>query len=589
MTILQSLDGYYDRMAARGEVAAPGYSPGKISFAIVLKPDGTVATVTDLRVQSGKKLVPQQITVPAEVKRTVGISPNLLWDKTAYVLGRTAGSGKRTADEHAAFRQKHLELLANGTDAGLTALRKFLETWTPARFDDPPFTPEMLDTNIVFALEGENGYLHDRPAAQALLAAQTGDAGWETFCLVTGRKATVARLHPSIKGVDGAQSSGASLVSFNQESFTSYGKVQGDNAPVSEAAAFRYGTALNRLLDRAHGNRIKIGDTVIVYWADTSDTEKEDAAAEAEDFFAQMLSPPDDETEAAKLRGCLEALKAGRPLREVNPQLPQTARFHILGLAPNAARLSVRFWLTDDFEVFAKRLAKHYDNLVIEPTPWKKTPSVQRLLVKTTAAQEKFENIPPFLSGEVTRAVLTGAPYPYTLLSAALMRVRAGDDASTGWHAAAAKAVLSRIYLKEEIPVSLARDNIDPAYLTGRLFAVLETAQRFALGGVNATIRDRYFASASATPAGIFPVLLRGAQNHLAKLRKEKPGMAVVLEREIENIVDGLGADFPHTLKLEDQGRFVIGYYHQRKGQFAGKETEAEAAEEHVTEGEDHE
>ena len=257
-------------------------------------------------------------------------------------------------------------------------------------------------------------------------------------------------------------------------------------------------------------------------------------------------------------------------------------RFHVLGLAPNAARLSVRYWLDDSFEALALRLAEHRNDLRIEPRPhrWRaKPPSVQRLLVKTTALQEKFENIPPLLAGEVMRAILSGARYPRTWLTAAIMRLRAGDDPSTGWHAAAIRAVLERdrrlrpetdeLKDRTEVPVSLAKDCDDEAYQLGRLFAALEAAQRLALGRVTATIRDRYFGAASATPASVFPLLLRGAQNHTAKLRKERKD--VWIEREIGEIVDRLPPALPRSLKLEAQGRFAIGYYHQRQAQFAGR------------------
>jgi len=587
MSILQALDGYYDRMAARNEVEPPGYSREKISFAIVISAQGEPVAVRDLRQQNCKKLLPRQISVPAAVKRTVGIMPNLFWDKSAYILGRTLGTGKRTADEHAAFKKMHFGLLADANDPGLVALRRFLEQWKPDRFDTPPFVTDMLDANLVFRLDGDEGLLHERDAAHALVAAAAETEGETAFCLVTGRRAPIRRLHPSIKNVDGAQSSGAALVSFNLDAFTSYGKEQGDNAPTGEAAAFRYGEALNRLLDRSSRNRIKIGDATVVFWAETSETVKEKQAAAAEDFMASFFvmasreSNDEDEQEAAKLNDALQSLRKGRPVEALGPNLKSGTRFHILGLSPNAARLSVRFWLTDDFSAFARRLADHAADLELQPKPFgwgAKPPSIQRLLVKTTALMEKFENIPPLLAGEVTRAVLTGARYPQSFFAASVMRLRAGDDASNGWHAAVIKAVLARDlrskFAKEEIPVSLDRDNPNQAYQLGRLFAAVETAQRAALGKVNATIRDRYFGAASATPAAVFPILIRGVQNHLGKLRKS--GKGIWLEREIEEITSQLAPQFPRALKLEEQGRFALGYYHQRRGQFTTKEAEAE-------------
>lgn len=583
MTILQALAGYYDRMAERGEAEAPGYSREKISYAILLDADGRVVDVHDLRVMGGKKMVPAALAVPAATKRTVGIAPNMLWDKTAYTLGRTAGEGKRTAQEHARFVAEHLAMLADTEDAGLLALRRFLESWQPVDFDAPPFFADMLDANIVFRLEGEQRFIHDRPAARALVARQAADEAGDTICLITGRPAAVARLHPTIKGVDGAQTAGAALVSFNLDAFKSYGKEQGDNAPTSAEAAHRYGTALNRLLDRTVSrNRIRIADTTVAFWADATDV-GEGAAAVAEGFASMLLTgpPADDASESKLLLEALQALAQGKLPTHLDLGLSAGTRFHILGLAPNAARLSVRFWLDDSFETFTARLARHWQDIRIEPLPWRNTmPAIWRLLAESTAFDQESKNVPPLLAGEVMRAILTGIRYPRSLLAAALIRVRAGDDPASGWHAAVIRACLvrdERLRLTdpamrataEEMLVSLDRDNADPAYRLGRLFAALETAQRAALGRVNATIRDRYFGAASATPASVFPLLLRGAQNHLGKLRKD--GKGGWIEREIEEIVAALKGSFPRSLLLEAQGRFVIGYYHQRMGQFAGR------------------
>ncbi|RVU13949.1 type I-C CRISPR-associated protein Cas8c/Csd1 [Methylobacterium oryzihabitans] len=584
MTVLQALDRYYDRMAARGEAEAPGFSREKIGYCLVLAPDGSVVEMQDMHEMVRRKRQPRLVEVPAAVKRTAGILPNRLWDKTAYVLGRTAGPGRRTAEEHAAFKTLHRDLLAGTDDPGLLALARFLETWDPAAFDAAPFEPEMLDANVVFALAGERRCLHERPAARLLVASGPAAEATGPVCLVTGKPAAPLRLHPTIKGVEGAQSSGAALVSFNKDAFTSYGKLQGDNAPVSAEAGFRYGAALNRLLDRHSRNRLRrpLGDATVVFWADTSATVGEDAALAAEDTFASWFDPapgpaPDqDAAEAALIRDVLAALAAGRPVESVAPKVAPGTRFHVLGLAPNAARLSVRFWLEDSFEVLARRLAQHHADLALSPRPrhWGKPPSIARLLVKTTALQEKFDTIPPLLAGEVARAVLSGTRYPRNWLAAALMRLRAGDDPATGWHAAAIRACLARDLRlngdRGEIPVSLDKDDPSPAYQLGRLFAALEAAQRLALGrGINATIRDRYFGAASATPASVFPLLLRGAQNHVGRLRKDRKDYWI--EREIGEIVERLPSSLPRVLRLDAQGRFAIGYYHQRQAQFASR------------------
>lgn len=583
MSVLQGLAGYYDRMAARGEAEAPGWSREKFGWCVVLSADGTPVAVDDLHDHDGAKLRPTLREVPAAVKRTVAIAPNLFWDKTAYVLGRTGGEGRRTALEHAAFRAAHLALLNGAEDEGLIALRRFLEAWVPMRFDERPFGPAMLDANLMFRLDGDRAYLHERPAARTIVTAKAGSSADGVRCLVSGAVAPPARLHPTIKGVQGAQSSGATLVSFNLDAFTSWGQTQGGNAPTSEAAAFRYGAALNRLLDRGSRNRLRVGDTTVVFFADASGGEAQAAAAEG--LFADAADPPSDAAEASALAITLNAVVAGRPLAEAaaRPDIAPETRIGVLGLAPNAARLSVRFWVEDRLDAFVARLAAHHADLSLDPAPrgWTKSPSINLLLLRTTALMEKWDNIAPNLAGEVARAVLTGGRYPRAWLAAAIVRLRAGDDPVTGWHAAVIKACIARderlhrhdpeVREPQEIPVSLDPDNPNASYQLGRLFAAYENAQRAALGrNVNATIRDRYFGAASATPASVFPLLIRGAQNHLSKVRKEKPGLAVTLEREIEGIVGHLAPEFPRSLRLEEQGRFAIGYYHQRSARFAG-------------------
>ena len=594
MTMLQALDGYYHRLAARNLVTAPGWSAEKFGWCIVIDANGAPVDVYPLYEESGKKLLPKLISVPAAIKRTVGIAPNFLWDKTAYVLGRTAGEGKRTAQEHAAFVQHHRERLAGQTDEGLVALLRFLERWTPERFDSAPFEARMLDANVLFRLRGDKGFIHQRPAAQALVGtgAAAAAVGEGIVCLVTGEQGALARLHPTIKGVEGAQTAGASLVSFNLDAFTSLGKDQGANAPTSEAAAFRYGTALNHLLTRGGPNRVKrpIGDATVVFWADASDAQ---VAEDAETLFSAAIDPPEDAEEAEKIGNAMAAIAQGRGLADVRPELLEGTRFHVLGLSPNAARLSVRFWLADDFAFFAKHLAQHFADLRIEPSPlgWNGAPSVNRVLAQTTALQGKFENIPPLLAGEVMRAVLSGTRYPQSLLAVVITRLRAGEAAHIGWHAAVLRAVLVRarrtphphhaISAKGEVPVALDREHRNIGYLLGRLFAVYELAQVAALGrGVKATMRDKYFASAAAPPATVFPLVIAHGQNHLSKARKtpKSAGWAFLIEQELNAIINQIEPAQPHSLprslRLEDQAEFAIGYYHQRSAKLKSEKGE---------------
>ncbi|WP_413870890.1 type I-C CRISPR-associated protein Cas8c/Csd1, partial [Albidovulum sp.] len=432
MTLLAALVRAYDRLPE--DIAPPfGFSTEKIGFCIVLNADGTVAHVEDLR-DTDKKRSPRMLMVPQAKKRTVGIDPNVLWDKTAYVLGVTAGEGKRTALEHAAFRGKHLEWLADTKDEGLLALRRFLESWVPESFAAPVWPEDMRDQNLVFRLSSEHLFLHDRSAARELWRKIGAEGASDAqICLVTGETAPVARLHPSIKGVWGAQSSGASLISFNLEAFTSYGHEQGDNAPISEAAAFAYTTALNRFLaDKAH--RLQIGDASTVFWADAKDIALDtETLTEAEAIFAQLLDGPgtetsaDDKNQTAKIKDKLDQIRNGQKLTSIAPDLAAGVRFHILGLAPNAARLSVRFYWEDDFGVLVKNYQRYLADTELDPPPRDGWPPLWRWLTEL-AVLGKRENVPPLIAGEWMRAILTGTPYPLTLLSTVLMRLRADGE-----------------------------------------------------------------------------------------------------------------------------------------------------------------
>ncbi len=572
MSPLASLVRAYRRMETRGEVPPYGFSSEKIGFLIPLNEDGTVAGAPiDMRGGEGKKREPRMMRVPQPVKRTSGVSPNTLWDKTSYVLGITAGEGKRTADEHAAFRARHLDLLTAEADPGLVALRRFVEAWTQEQFAERGWPEEMKDQNLVFALESERRgpagttvCIHDRPAAKALWArlAATGERE-ASACLVTGEPGPIARLHPAIKGVWGAQSSGASLVSFNLDAFTSYGHEQGENAPVSEAAAFAYVSALNRYLEKGSGHRIQIGDASTVFWADASDAK---AVEYAEAWFAEIMGASaevDEGAEATKVGAVLEKIRQGLPFTDLTLDLPEGVRFFVLGLAPNAARVSVRFFIADDFGVIGRRYLEHLERLRIDPPPKEALPSMWRLLVET-ATLRKSENIAPNLAGEWLRAILSGAPYPLTLMSSVITRLRA-DHEVNAHRAAILKSVLVR-NLEREVPVSLDPTNRDPGYLLGRLFAAYEYAQTQALPGLNATIRDKYYGTASASPRAVFPLLQRTATHHLAKLRKEKPGLATTLDRRIGEIFELAEATklFVPTLPAAHQALFAIGYYHQK-------------------------
>lgn len=586
--ILSALNDYYQRLLETPDsgIAPPGYSQEKIGFVVTLREDGEVVDVVGLRERDGKKLLPRILAVPQKPPGgTSNIAPKFLWDKTSYVLGASLTS-KRSDLEHAAFKELHQRALSDTKDAGLMALLKFLACWAPADFTTHPlflkkYGEELYDANLVFRLDGARAYLHESPAARAVWLRQQGAANDSIpgICLVTGEQVPIARLHPAIKGVNDARSSGAFIVSFNQESFSSYGKNQGENAPVSEPAAFGYTTALNHLLRRDADNRqrVQIGDTTVVFWAQASEP---DAANEAEALMAAFISQDDRDAQATqRLNEVLQQVRQSRPLRDLEGHLDDGTQIYVLGLAPNDSRLSIRYWETGSLRGFAERLSQHYDDLALDPPAWKHAPTPRALALTTAPRREDFpknDDVSPLLAGELTRAILTGQRYPQSLLGNLVMRFRA-DGHISPLRVAVCKAVLSRnarlqssdISQGEKL-MSLDPSNTDPGYLLGRLFSTLENLQRAALGAqVNAPIRDRYYGAASATPASIFPVLLRNAQNHMSRLRKDKGGFAVTLEKEIGGIVDALPVTLPRSLGIEAQGRFAIGYYHQTQSRFA--------------------
>ncbi|RQD77586.1 MAG: type I-C CRISPR-associated protein Cas8c/Csd1, partial [Candidatus Syntrophonatronum acetioxidans] len=442
--------------------------------------------------------------------------------------------------------------------------------------------------NIVFRLQGDNQYIHERKhVVQAWSAyCSSSDDAVVGQCLVTGKDLPIARLHPNIKGVAGAQSSGASLVSYNLDAFSSYGKKQSYNASISEKAAFRYTTALNYLLS-SEKQRIRFGDTTTVFWAERSGSGLE------EDLLGALFFPVKEENEKKSkepdritrdprtiqlMHDIFSRIRAGKPIAEELTGVDLNVNFFILGLAPNASRLAIRFWHLDQYGNILKKLGQHHKDLEIvrnknyDP----EFISISRIL-KETAPRGDTKRIPPLLGGILMRAILTGMPYSQVLFNSILSRIRADHNVNYV-RAALVKAVLTRnhrFYKKDEevIKMSLDEQNINTAYRLGRLFALLEKAQVDANPGLSATIKDRFFGAASAMPASVLPILLRLNQHHIAKAEYGR-----LLDKRIEEVLS-LVDSFPHYLKLEEQGLFVLGYYHQRQALYTKKEKEQKGVE----------
>jgi CRISPR-associated protein Csd1 len=557
--ILQSLASHYDRLAGDPEsgCARPGFSREKVHFALVIGRDGRLAHVLDLRRQVGRKQVPREVIVAQGPKKSVNIAASFLWGNTAYVLGADdRGKPARTADCHRVFKELHQRLLGSSSDAGARAILQFLDGWSPEGATRLEYWQDMLKSNLVFQLAGETQFVHERPAMMSIWNASLSDdeKGVRGVCLLSGERGPIARLHPAIKGVRDAQSSGAAIVSFNLDSFCSYGKVQNYNAPISETRAFAYTTALNHLLRSGSRNRIQIGDATTVFW-----TERD---SPVEGFFGMMLDPRGNAGDDRELGVFLEAIRAGKLPPEIDP----TVRFYILGLSPNASRLSVRFWHASTVADISEKLGQHFRDLAMirsfdsEP----KFPGMWHLL-RETCSKKSDDGPAPLLAGAVMQAILKGTLYPQVLLSAVLGRIRAEQNINY-LRAAIIKAVLVRkariLNQGLEAPMALDKENKNVAYLLGRLFAVLEKAQQDAIPGANTTIKDRFYGSASATPRVVFPQLLRLAQHHI-----EKAEYGRVRDKQIEEILCDL-REFPAHLGLDQQGLFAIGYYQQRQDFF---------------------
>jgi CRISPR-associated protein Csd1 len=578
MTILASLARAYERLPDKPPF---GYAPAKIGFLISLNEDGSIANVIDIRSGEGNKRESREVMAPQAPKRASGVMPCFLWDKTAYVLGVTAEAltpkqQERLDRAHGSFRALHLDLLAGATDAGLMALRRFLETWTPDQFVAPDWPEEMKDQNVVFALESDRRpdmiCLHDRKAAQTIWSSLQADASGEAeVCLIYGERLPVERLHPSIKGVWGGQSAGASIVSYNAQAYVSYDHEQGDNAQVSEQAAFAYTTVLNTFLAKGSRHRIQIGDASTVFWADAADAE---TAGMAQDVWLAGFSDVDEAQQSERVRTVLEGLRNGRPLVDLDPRLTEGVRFYVLGLAPNAARIAIRFWYESDFAKLARDYQRFVDDMRVEPPHRNPYPPLWQYLAEI-AVLGKRENVPPNLAGDWMRAILTGNPYPLTLLTNVLMRIRA-DGEINALRVAMLKAVLIRNFARKDTPVALDPEFKDKGYLLGRLFAVYERIQEAALGrNVNATIKDKFYSSASAQPRKVFSVIDRNSANHLSKVGKQSPGYKVNLERALSDIMNSLDpADdpFPASLSAQEQALFGLGYYHQRNAFFQSRD-----------------
>lgn len=592
--ILQELASLYDRLSQQAdlsdEIPSPGWSMEKVDRAVVLNAQGDVEGVLQLGIKGEKdKLLPLEMMVPEHDGRSGRTpKPYFLCDKASYLLdvGSTDGGAS-----HERSRKLHHEVLDGCEDAAARAVLRFFDREDPF----PAISDEQADAlassgMVVFCFERPGNYIHDR---EAIRAAWTGyltnspsdePEGW---CSVTGQHGPIARLFPQVTGIPGAQSSGASLVSFNFDATESYGKKQAYNASISKGVAFKAGTALKYLLGN-RDRRITLGNTIVTFWSDRP-------APPENALVALMLngrSPAEDGATNELIQRAFEEMRKGLPLSELDGNVG----FSILGVSPNAARLSVRFYERQSLG----RLAKNYgdylrDTAMIGVDRY----SIWSFLLQT-ACFGKSENVPSTLVSRSFEAMLRGTDFPLSLEQLILSRMRADHGANNKWDMGQRAAILKGCLVRrarrrggelsgeENFDMALNKENRNIGYLLGRLFAVMERAQQGALGDINATIRDRYIGAASSTPARVFQPLLRNCQNHLSKLRKERQWLANRLERELDEIVGNRLGDggLPKTLDMYDQGAFFIGYYQERYDLWHGKSLDDETGSDAESENE---
>lgn len=579
--ILQALTQYYEDLLRLGKINRPGWSKQKLNYSLLLSEEGELLQLLHLQqeIQRGNKTVlgPQEMWVPSPVKRSSGIRPNFLCDTSSYLLG-VDGKGKadRSIDCFAASKALHLQLLKEVDSPVARAIIRFFEHWDPSQAASHPALQEdweelLKGGNLTFSLD--KLFAAQDPAIADAWTRHYEDSSADAEpirCLVTGQTGTLARLHPSIKGVAGAQSSGASLVSFNAPAFCSFEHEQGANAPVSDYAAFAYTTALNTLL--ADRNRVsRVGDTTILCWAAGGESAYQDC------FLMSIFNDSYTEND---ILNTLHHLSKGESIQWDDTRLSPDTRFYVLGLAPNAARLSVRFFWQNSFGALARNLERHYQRLEIIRPSFDKFPTlpIWRLVLETVRKAPPGGRAPephPRLAGDLLLAFLNDTLYPATLLNGVELRIRAERSVSRG-QAAILKAYYTKYLeqfqpdspMKEALTVELNEQTNYLPYLLGRLFAVLEGLQQRANPGINTTIKDRYFNSASATPAIVFPQLINLAQKHLNKL---DGGLAVYYDKQITELSSRITQTLPTRMSLAEQSAFQLGYYHETQRRYTAK------------------
>lgn len=590
--ILQALKQYYDR---KNDLPAFGWFDGFIDFAIVLDSDGKFLSLQPyFEIKNNKKnrysyRLPY-IGKQARKHTMSGDDANLLWDNSTFVLGIGKNGNKKLNSFINAIEEN---LLGVGDDA-VEAVLSFLKMGNNDRrvfeeiINDKDHGKMINEESpsITFRIANDSSlFVFDRPLIKNKISDGLINSDMVGTCLVTGKKDSKIEVnHLVIKNLYGAKKD-PNIVSFNDQAYRSYGKNRGDNAPVGIPATFAYTTALNHLTASAT-NKLKLGDATVVFWA-----EKETKCSrELVEFFGS-LAADDPDRMVSSVSALFRSINTGAFVEE-----DLTSKFFVLGMTPFGPRIAIRFFIHDTVKGMSGKICAHFDDIEVEeprgPSSGKETGRLSlAALLAATAREVSFDNkkpnlvfyrgryfdVRPNLEGELVRAILEGLSYPHILLQSAITRIKAEQaqkESKTGKplpnvtyrRAGLIKGYLNRLIRinnpkqEEEIKVGLDKENKNVGYRLGRLFATLEKIQAEAHPGINATIRDKFYGAASSSPVTVFGNLMRLKNHHLAKL--ESKGRRVNFERLIAEVASEI-KDFPAHLKLEDQGRFAIGYYHQ--------------------------
>lgn len=565
--ILQALYELYQRKVndGSGDLAPAGWERKEIPFILIIDREGKLVDIEDTRDKDEKnRNRAYPFLVPQSVKRAANVAANLLWDSPAYILGyKPDMKPERLQETQAAFRKRITDSFGESPeDEGVAAVLAFLDNAPLEQAQKHDKWQELSDAMpfMTFHLEGDLDHktVCARPAVKQALATQETQRGENHQCLISGGQHPVARLHPPIKGVAGTQSTGGNIISFNLDAFSSYDKSQGENAPVSIEAADAYTKALNWLLGKDSSQKLQLGDTTVVYWAQKQEP--------IEDFFGNLYGDdPEKHTQAVKaLYGA--AGKGVPPLCDVD------TNFYVLGLSPNAARISIRFWHTAPIREFAENIQRYFDDSALDAFVGEGKWPRHKQLLAACAPDHKIDRLPPTLSAQLFESVAFGKPYPLKLMHLVLTRVRAEGEVSD-YRAAILKACLIRNF-KKEITMGLDKECKDVSYRLGRLFAVYDYIKEME-SEWKSNRRDKFFSAFCARPKVLLSRLDALAGHDLKKLRRSKPGFAANREKEIREIMQPLQSEeLPMLLSVTDQALFVLGYYHQVADR---KKTEADS------------